>query len=49
MSPLGLGALTGNVSCLEILLNAGADVDWQDEQKGITMIYLIITLQVGIM
>ena len=34
VSPLSLAALTGSVSCLEILLNAGADVDWQDEQTG---------------
>ena len=40
ISPLGLAALMGNVSCLEILLNAGADIDWQDEQTGTVVVVL---------
>ena len=44
VSPLGLAAFLGNTSCLEILLNAGADIDWQDEQTGMVCVCLCVCL-----
>ena len=49
ISPLGLAALMGYTICLEILLNARADVDWQDKQIGALEIYCAIICKVGIM
>ena len=40
ISPLSLAALTGSTGCLEMLLNAGADVDWQDDQTGTVVMYI---------